>query len=70
MISEKDWDELESACYSMDELKCKELLKKNRYINSYSEMENLNIRNQKEVKEYLKKLKAGAFFQEWFLYLI
>ena len=62
LISEKDWDELESACYSMDELKCKELLKKNRFLSSYSEMENLNIRNKNEAKEYLKKLKTGAFF--------
>ena len=62
LVPEKLWNEQELACNEMNEEKCKNLLKKNKILSHYSDLENLNINNQREAKEYLKKLKAGAFF--------
>ena len=61
-VPKKDWDALELACYTRDEKKCKELLKKNIFLRYYSEFENLNLRNQEKAKKYLKNLKLSAFF--------
>lgn len=61
LVSKNDWDELESSCNKRDEEKCKQILKKNVFLKYYSKLENLNEKNLKEGKEYLKGLKAGAF---------
>ena len=61
-VPKKDWEELEKACFENDESKCKEYCEKNPFLMNYSEFEKLNIRNQEEAKEYMKGLKACAFF--------
>ena len=61
-VPKEDWEGLEKACYENNELKCKEYCKKNPFLKNYSELEKLNIRNQEEAKEYMKGLKACAFF--------
>ena len=40
---------------------CKQLLRNNLYLKSYTEFEIIRNRNKKEALEYLKYLKAGAF---------
>ena len=62
IVPKDNWDELENACVQMDEIKCKELLEKNIFLKYYSDLSNLNLRNQKIAKEYLIQLKVGAFF--------
>jgi hypothetical protein len=66
LVSEKDWNDLESSCKSNDKDKdkenWKELLKKNIFLRYYSDLDNLDKENQKKAKQYLKNLKAGAFF--------
>ena len=62
LVPKKDWNELKSTCEKRDEIKCKELLKKNVFLKYYSKFENINLKNQKNAKDYLKGLKAGAFF--------
>ena len=61
-VTEDDWKGLKQSCFERDESKCKEYCEKNPFLKNYSEFETLNIRNQAEAKEYLKDLKAGAFF--------
>ena len=61
-VTEEDWKGLKQSCFERDESKCKEYCEKNPFLKNYSEFETLNIRNQAEAKEYLKDLKAGAFF--------
>ena len=61
-VSKEDWEELENACFRREEKKCKEFCKKNPFLRYYSEFEKINERNKFEANEYLKKLKAGAFF--------
>ena len=62
LVPQKNWDDLKSACDKRDKNECKELLKENLFLRYYSESENLKKRNIEEAKNYLKKLKAGAFF--------
>jgi len=61
-VPKEDWEGLEKACFENDESKCKEYCEKNLFLKNYSEFEKLNKRNQEEAKEYMKGLKACAFF--------
>ena len=61
-VPREDWEGLEKSCFERDVSKCKEYCEKNPFLMNYSEFEKLNIRNQEEAKEYMKGLKAGAFF--------
>ena len=60
-VSKEDWDKLRLACLEKDSVYCKQLLKNNLYLKSYTEFEIIRNRNKKEALEYLKYLKAGAF---------
>ena len=60
-VSKEDWDKLRLACLEKDSVYCKQLLKNNLYLKSYTEFEIIRDRNKKEALEYLKYLKAGAF---------
>ena len=61
-VSKENWDNLEKFCFRRDEEKCKEYCLNNPFLRYYSEFEKINTRNKGEANEYLKGLKAGAFF--------
>jgi hypothetical protein len=61
-VSEENWEDLEKFCFRRDEKKSKEYCLNNPFLRYYSEFEKLNTRNKDEANEYLKGLKAGAFF--------
>ena len=62
MVPKEEWDELELACKMKDEKRCKQFIKNNLFLRYYSELDNFNKRNKQQAKEYLKRLKTGAFF--------
>ena len=62
LVSEKDWNDLETACKENKEQECKDLLKKNIFLRYYTDLNKLDQENQQKAKLYLKSLKAGAFF--------
>ena len=61
-VPNENWEILEKYCFQRDEKKCKEYCLKNPFLRYYSEFEKINTRNKAEAKDYLKGLKAGAFF--------
>ena len=62
LVPEQNWVDLKKACDNRNEKECKELHKNNVPSKYYSEFENLKKINQEVAKDYLKRLKAGAFF--------
>jgi len=62
LVPENNWDDLKSACDKRDKEECKKLIKENIFLRYYSEFENVKKRNKEEAQNYLKGLKAGAFF--------
>lgn len=64
-VSEEDWEKLEMSCKQNDEEDCKNLCFNNPFLHFYSDFNKLNIRNKGIALEYLKGLKAGAFFSGW-----
>ena len=50
LVPKNDWDTLLFAYNQKDEIKFKELLKGNAFLRYYSELENLNNRNQIKAK--------------------
>ena len=62
LVPENNWNDLKTACDKRDKEGCKKLLQENIFLRYYSEFENLKNRNKEEAKNYLKGLKAGAFF--------
>ena len=62
LVPKKDWNDLESACKENDEEKCIVLIKRNLFLKHFSELDNLNKKNQEEAQRYLKKLRIGAIF--------
>ena len=61
-VSSDDWDNLEKSCFKNEEENCQNYCKRNPFLNKYSDFQTLNERNKNEALDYLKGLKAGAFF--------
>ena len=61
-VPERDWEELKKACFLSDEEKCIKLCQNNLYLKIYSDFTKLKETNKIEAENYLKGLKAGAFF--------
>ena len=61
-VSTEDWEKLEISCFKNEEENCKKYCKKNPFLKYYSDFEKIKTRNKDEALEYLKGLKAGAFF--------
>ena len=64
-VSAQDWEKLENSCYKNEEENCKLLCQNNPFLHHYSDFDKLNTRNKNKALEYLKGLKAGAFFSGW-----
>ena len=64
-VSKEDWEKLENSCFKNEEENCKNLCEKNPFLHFYSDFDKLNLRNKNIALEYLKGLKAGAFFSGW-----
>jgi len=64
-VSQQDWEKLEYSCFKNEEENCKLLCQNNPFLHYYSDFDKLNTRNKNEALEYLKGLKAGAFFSGW-----
>ena len=64
-VSSDDWDNLEKSCFKNEEENCQNYCKRNPFLNKYSDFQTLNERNKNEALDYLKGLKAGAFFSGW-----
>ena len=61
----KDWEGLEKSCFLNEEENCKKYCEKNPFLKAYSDFEKLKVRNKGEALDYLKGLKAAAFFSGW-----
>ena len=59
---EENWYNLELSCKKRNEIDCKRYCKENHFLKYYSDFEVLNTKNKTEALNYLKGLKAGAFF--------
>lgn len=64
-VPKNEWEKLKYYCEINDEENCRHLCENNFYLKSYSEFEIINERNKNEALNYLKRLKAGAFFSGW-----
>ena len=64
-VPKNNWEQLKYYCEINDEENCRYLCENNFYLKSYSEFEIINERNKNEALNYLKGLKAGAFFSGW-----
>jgi len=64
-VSKEDWEKLEKSCFQNDEEACINLCKNNSFLKAYSEFSKIQLRNKEEALNYLKGLKAGAFFSGW-----
>ena len=64
-VSKEDWEKLEKSCYQNVEENCKNLCKANPFLKAYSEFDKIQLRNKEEALDFLKGLKAGAFFSGW-----
>ena len=61
----EDWKNLDSSCDLNDEKNCKKYCEKNPFLKYYLDFNKINKRNKEEALNYLKGLKAGAFFSGW-----
>ena len=64
-VPKEDWEKLEISCFKNEEENCKKLCEKNPFLRFYSDFDKLNVRNKNIALEFLKGLKAGAFFSGW-----
>ena len=64
-VSKENWEELEKSCFKNEEENCKNLCKSNPFLKAYSEFDKIQLRNKEEALDFLKGLKAGAFFSGW-----
>ena len=64
-VSKEDWEKLEKSCYKNEEENCKNLCKANPFLKAYAEFDKIQLRNKEEALDFLKGLKAGAFFSGW-----
>lgn len=62
LYSDEKWNELEEYCKKKNGEKCEEYCKENYFLKNFSKFNNINEKNEIEANEYLKGLKAGAFF--------
>ena len=62
LVTDREWEDLKNSCIQKDYEKCKEYCQKNHFLKNYSNLEDINKKNQIEATNYLKGLKAGAFF--------
>ena len=61
-VSKEDWDKLEKSCRDQDEKSCEEYCLNNPFLKYYSNFQIIKEINRKKALNYLKGLKAGAFF--------
>ena len=61
-VSRQDWEKLEMSCLKNEEENCKNYCLSNPFLKYYSDFEKIKSRNKDVALEYLKGLKAGAFF--------
>lgn len=61
-VSKEDWENLEINCYRNEEENCENLCKNNAFLKAYADFDIIQSRNKNEALNYLKSLKAGAFF--------
>ena len=61
-VSKEDWEKLENSCFKNEEENCINLCKNNSFLKAYSEFNKIQLRNKEEALDFLKGLKAGAFF--------
>ena len=61
-VSKEDWEKLENSCFKNEEENCINLCKNNSFLKAYSEFNKIQLRNKEEALNFLKGLKAGAFF--------
>ena len=64
-VSNDDWEKLEKSCFKNEEDNCQKYCRDNPFLNCYSEFETIRNRNKDEALNYMKGLKAGAFFSGW-----
>ena len=61
-VTDEDWEKLKISCYQNNEENCKKYCLNNPFLKYYSDFQKIKSRNKDEALEYLKGLKAGAFF--------
>ena len=64
------WQNLKEKCENNDENECMKLCQQNPFLKSIKNFNYMNEENKNKALNYLKGLKAGAFFQVGFLFLI
>jgi hypothetical protein len=64
-VDAKFWQELKEKCENNDEKGCMELCQQNPFLKSMKNFNDLNEENKNKALNYLKGLKAGAFFSGW-----
>ena len=61
-VSKEDWDKLEKSCRKKDQKSCEKYCLNNPFLKYYSNFQKIKEINRKKALNYLKGLKAGAFF--------
>ena len=59
------WKTLKEKCLNNDEEECKKLCQQNPFLKSLKNFNHMNEENKNKALNYLKGLKAGAFFSGW-----
>ena len=65
LVPEDNWEKLKVSCKNKNSTDCFKYCKDNHFLRNYSDFETIKRKNRTQALNYLKRLKAAAFFSGW-----